>query len=602
MHEQDFEELKKDILLEPLKSPEELQNWVYVFFDIFLPMGHIYHESNSSSVEFMWKIYCAVRDNLGQYIPSFTLLASRDSYKTLSASILEILLMLHFRTTIAHCAAIESQSQKAVEYCTMFINMIMPYLKAHEWKRTSFNKRRIELTIDKKQMCYIQIIILTVKGANSAHTNVMFIDEVDLCDPKAYQEAKMIPGALRGQFPLTIRLSTRKYAFGLMEKEVKAAEKTGSKVLRWNLIDVCEYCPSKRCRPDLPKIKRYIPRELPLRQLSPEEFAELEEKDKNDWEEIDAYQGCTGCKLLSVCKKTLHDIKPRNCVGDLWKPIDSIINTIMDVDPDVGEAQLLCHKPSSKGLIYGRFNELYNVLTVQQAWEMISGLKTPCNFNTLIQYIKDLGIKIEAGVDWGYTNEYAIIITAFLPGGQSIILDTFAAPDYELDDCVQVALELQEQFGIQKFWCDPAYPAYVKTFNRKGLISPKFVKDVPMGIEAVRGRIVDAGNRRWMYILKTPNNERLITGMGTYHWKIDAQGNATDKPDHTDESDIMDGKRYLYQNVYGKKGKIYYTSTKGAKSPQLVANKEKMEGKIKELATSNVKSVKLKSKKRIFWM
>ena len=123
MHEQKIEELKEKLLLEPLKSPEDLQNWIYSYFDIFMPMGHIYEDSTSSSIESMWEVYCAVRDNTGDKIPGYTLLASRDSYKTLSASILEILLMLHFRTTVAHCAAIESQSQKAVEYCNMFIGL-----------------------------------------------------------------------------------------------------------------------------------------------------------------------------------------------------------------------------------------------------------------------------------------------------------------------------------------------------------------------------------------------------------------------------------------------------------------------------------------------
>lgn len=595
-----LDQLKKEIILKPLKTAEELRDWVYLFLDIYMPLGHVYKDSNSSPVESMWEIYCAVRDNTGGQVPGYTLLSSRDSYKTLSASILEILLMIHFRTTVAHAAAIESQSQKAVEYCGSFLHKVMPFLAHHGWRQTSSNKRRIELTTDKDELCYIQIIILTMRGANSSHTNLIFIDEVDLCDPKAYQEAKMIPGPFKGRLPLTIRLSTRKFAFGLMEKEIQNAPNTGEKVLRWNILDVTEHCPASRCLSDKDTQVRYIPRELPLRQITEAEFNSLEDGDKDDWERIDAYEGCTTCPLLSICKKELHDVKPKECVGDLWKPIDAIINVIRQVDPDVGEAQLLCHKPSSKGLIYPRFS-VENIVTVQEAWQVISGLETPCNFETLVQYLKDLGVKIEAGVDWGYTNEFSVVVAALMPGGNSFILYNFAAPGLELDDCVKICLDIKERFGVQKWWADQAYPAYIKTFNRKGLTCPKFDKDVPLGIEAVRGRILDSNNSKWLYVLKTNENQRLIDGFGTYHWKLDAQGNATDKPDHTEESDIMDSVRYLYQNAYGSRKKMIFASASGDNRRESTDNSDRMKAKIEELAIKDKEKSKTKGSKKIFW-
>lgn len=595
-----LENLKKDIILQPLTSAKELRDWVYLFLDLYMPLGHMYKDSNSSSVETMWEIYKAVRDNTGNKIPGYTLLSSRDSYKTLSASILEVLLMIHFRIKIAHCAAIEFQSKKAVEYCGSFLNKIGPYLKHYGWKRTSQNKRRLELTTEKGELCYIQIIILTMTGANSDHTNLMFVDEVDLCQPAAYQEAKLIPGPYKGRFPITVRLSTRKFAFGLMQKEIQNAKNANEKILRWNILDVTEKCPASRCLPDKPTEIRYIPRELPLRQITKEAFDELEEKEKDNWEKIEAYQGCLKCPLLSVCKKALHDKKPDECVGDLWKPIDAVINIIRQVDPDVGEAQLLCHKPSKKGLIYPRFT-VENVISVQEAWEMISGLTNKCNFNMLIQYLKDLGVKIEAGIDWGYTNEFSVTVAVLMPGGRSFILYNFAAPGLELDDCVKICLELQERFGIQKFWADQAYPAYIKTFNRKGLKTPKFDKDVPVGIEAIRGRIINSLNVRWMFILETEENQRLIEGFGTYHWKLDAQGKATDKPDHTEESDIMDGTRYLYQNAYGVRKKIIIASADGDKRASSSLNSDRMKAKIDELAINDTQMVKKKKRGRIFW-
>lgn len=596
-----IEELKREEILKPLTSAEGLRDWVYLFFDIYMPLGHIYPESNSSSVEAMWEIYCAVRDNTGAKIPGYTLMSSRDSYKTLSASILEVLLLIHFRTTIAHCSAIVSQSQKSVEYCTSFMRKVMPYLEYHGWRRTSQNKMRIELVTDLLETCYIQIIVLTMRGANSAHTNLMFVDEVDLCDPNAYQESKMIPGVAKGRFPITIRLSTRKFAFGLMEKEMAAAPTTGEKIIRWNILDVAEHCKASRCLPDEPMVKRFIPRELPLRQISEADFIKLDENKKDEWQEEMAYKGCLECPLFSVCKRMLHEVTPPESTGYLFKPIDAVINVIRAVDPDVAEAQLLCHKPSSKGLIYPRFSSSENVLTVQQAWEMISGLDTPCHFNMLVQYLIDLGIPIEAGVDWGYTNEFAVTVAALLPSGQSLIIDMFAAADLELDDCVKICKELKEKYNISKFWCDQAYPAYIKTFNRHGLTSPKFTKDVPLGIEAVRGRIVNSANKRSLFVLKVDRLERLIKSFGTYHWKLDAQGNITDRPDHTAESDVMDSVRYLYQCVYGKKSKINFAIASGDKRSSSNNHNDRMTAKISELATGDAKKTKQTSKRKILF-
>ena len=50
---------------------------------------------------------------------------------------------------------------------------------------------------------------------------MLFMDEVDVVqDPRALEEAKMIPSMSndRKYFPLTVYLSTRKFAGGLMEK------------------------------------------------------------------------------------------------------------------------------------------------------------------------------------------------------------------------------------------------------------------------------------------------------------------------------------------------------------------------------------------------
>ena len=138
----EYEKQKNNNIFNLLNSAEELRDWVYLYFDIYMPLGNSEEVSNSSPVHAMWTIYEAVKLNTGDEIPAYTMLSARDSYKTLSASILEVLLLIHFRTTIAHCSAIISQSQKAVEYCETFVNKILPYLQSHGWKLSSSSKKK----------------------------------------------------------------------------------------------------------------------------------------------------------------------------------------------------------------------------------------------------------------------------------------------------------------------------------------------------------------------------------------------------------------------------------------------------------------------------
>lgn len=567
-----IEELKQDLLLKHLNSAEELRDWVYLFFDIMMPLGHITKNANSSSVEAMWEVYEAVKNNTGNKIPGYTLMAARDCYKTISASILEVILLIHFKLTIAHTAAETSQASKAIEYHNSFLNKIIKYLNALGWTRTTQNKRRIELTTDQNEVCYIQVVVLTMKGSNSSHTNFMAVDEVDLCEPKPYQEAKMIPGVLRGRFPITLRLSTRKFNFGLMQKEIDRAHITNEKVLQWNLIDVTEHCPATRCKPENGKYIRYGRRELPLNHIDETTFNSLEISEQQNYQQIECFQGCLSCPLLSVCKTDLHTLKTPDMVGDLWKPIDAAIISLSAVDADVGEAQLLCNKPSTAGLIYPRFTRELNTLTIQKAWEQISGSSQKCTHQQFIDFLKNLGCDIEAGVDWGYTNQFAIVVAARLTGGVALILDKFTAPGFELSDCVRVGKEIQEKYNVSRFWCDPASPSYIQTFNREGMVSPKFTKDVDKGITAVRTQIVNGANARRLFILDTPNNQSLINAMGSYHWKMDAQGNPTSQPDHTEESDEMDALRYLVDNMFSGKNKMQFAMVESDKTKELNKN------------------------------
>jgi intein/homing endonuclease len=525
-----------------IKSAKHMRHWISMYLGLDLPDSHIDPDSNSSPIEWLWEAYSAYRDNRGSEIPGFIVLSSRESYKTLSESILAVILMVHFGCTIAHLAAIESQASKAVSYINGFINKIKPYLEANGLLVNSQNKRTTEVSQKDGTIAYVQIIIATVTGCNSAHTNIMTIDEIDVMRfPKAYEEAQLIPAYIGKQYPLTIKTSTRKYAFGLMEQEIQKSKDTGEVLLRWNLLDITERCPPSRHLPDQPKQTRYIrKKELPLTNMSEGEYLSLMEDARTKFTPIEAYAGCATCPLLSVCEMRLAH-RSQDDLGGLFKPITFTIGQFRKTSPDMGEAQLLCWRPSTKGLVYPKMDYGIdtNSYSIDRAWEIFTGnTRKNVTFQELITQIQYKGVPVYGHVDWGFRHNFAIVISATMPNGEWWILHTIAVPGLELDSMVKIALECKATFGVRKWHPDTAQPSFIKTFNGKGLSCTSFKKDVDAGIEAVRTQIVDASDRRRLKVILTEANEFLIDGFKNHHFKLDAAGNPTREPDDEQYADV----------------------------------------------------------------
>jgi hypothetical protein len=613
--------VKKAGFLRKCESAEELRNWVFLYLGVYLPSGHIDADSNSSPVDAMWEIYDAVKNNRGEHTPGYIMLSSRDSYKTLSASILEVMILLHFQLSIAHMAAILAQSNKAVSYIQTFFTRLEPYIRDAGWVKTSDSKTKIQFSTPEGNSPYITVVICTLAGANSEHVPVMFIDEIDvIANPKAYEEAKMIPTTERGQHPITVKLSTRKFAFGLMSAELEAIDETGEKLERWNIMDITERCPPSRHKPseDGSMIPRYVRKaKLPLGNISPEDHAKLTATEQENWERLDLHPGCLTCPLASVCGGKLAE-RPETDRGGLFKPISSTINAFKRLakNPDMAAAQLMCLRPSTKGLVYPRYEDVEgsgNLVSVANAYEMVTGeTMTPSgdpdgDFQILVDAIKRLGIPTFGGVDWGFTHASTIVVVAVLPSGHSLLLDNFAQTELETHDFLEIVKQWDLRYQCRSWFCDQANPSAIKTLKKAGLKCPDFTKDVMGGIDALRGQVVTTMGVRKFLIVNTRTNGYVRQGFKIHHFKLDAAGNPTTNPDDEDYADVMDALRYLAQNVYGKKQKsLVITSTYAS---ELDENRPKTN---EELMKNEVRSRVLEDqpkknddietkKKKIFW-
>ena len=546
-----------ELLFSPLSSAQEVKNWAFSFLGLELPLEIVDPDSNSSPLDAIWQVYSTFKNNSGDKNPGYIMMSCREGMKTVSVAILETLLLLHFQLDIGHAAATEDQSATGLGYIDGFINTIEPLMIAAGWQNITQNKRLFKFKTPQGKKPYIKIVICTPKGMNSLHANVLFLDELDLADPGALKEGKYIVSYSKGIYGVKVYLSTRKYAFGNMAQAIDQSASMNYKILNWNIIDVTERCPETRHLPEGPKQDVYVGKNLPLARMSPEEHSLLPEIEKLKWDLIkDAHEGCAKCPLLPVCKMRLSK-KPVTATGGFYKPISSVIQSFLENDPDSAEAQLMCWKPGSTGLVYPRFNPTKgNVISLKEAYESFMGPTNKAVTEiTLLHEMKKAGILFYGGVDWGYTHDFVITIVALLPNGEVWLMETYAAPGMEFADQLEIAKAFRDKYQVHKWYVDQAMPSHIKSFRKNSMPCPKFTKDVLGGIEAIRSKIVSASGIRKFKVIANESNKKAISAITKHRFILDGQGNVTLTPDDTRGiADICDTLRYIGQCLFPVKG------------------------------------------------
>jgi hypothetical protein len=568
----------------PCTSKEHLAAWIRTFIGVDLPDGIVCDDeihaepSNSSPMDFIWEVYSKAMDGTDWDFERVLAYAARDSYKTLSFSILEILAIFHMRRSVAHMAAQEDQAQKCAQYVDGFLSkpIFRDYVSGN-------NKRTLEVcwyeTADRKviyswrafaalakrgdlkerdftrKSYYIKIIVATMRGANSEHVPMLCLDELDLAPEKPYKEALSIPCPTEdGKPPIVLMTSTRKFGFGLVQKEIDEAAETGLQIRHWNLIDVTKPCPPERHLPEEPRINLYYNTDS-LRVITEDDHGLLSPEEQDRWYRSEAYSGCLkNCKLFASCRGRLAT--KQTSKAKQLKDVRDVSNVFKRraKDPEYAKAQLLCWKPGSVGLIYPLLSPDTHFKTAAQMAEMISGDPHPDDTTKaqLVDVMRAAGVKFFAGMDFGYTHAFAVVLAAMW--GQTLyIFEVISVTEFELGQKLELCKRLILPFE-PIIYADPAYPSDIKSFRRAGFRMNDFKKDVLEGISAVRAKIMPTinGTPEMYFLAGDPGVELLFNNLRQYHWMLDQAGKPTDEPDE-DNDDEPDALRYLCQNLFGKK-------------------------------------------------
>lgn len=624
------EELLRAALFAPCLTKEHLRNWIKIYLDLDVPDTLICDDdvrnppSNASPMDLIWLIYSQLMSNGDPEFMQVLGFSCRGGYKTLSAAVLEVLCIMHADSNVAHMAALEVQAANCQEYVDKFLRR--PILNEY---LTSKNKRTVEVTkyrhsdghiispVEYEKLSpevraeysskvnSIKIVIATITAANGLHARFVVFDEVDITPPEVMEEARGIPESENGRLPLTFYTSTRKYAFGEVQKLMNRTDKIKLKTYHWNLIDMSKPCPTSRHQPELPKIPIFYS-EAKLKAISQEEWFLLSDNEKNQYDQKIGYQGClSNCSFFAACQGRLAS--KQKSKSTLLKPIEQVQDAINRNSLDFTKAQFLCWKPSEEGLIYPNFSLEQHLRTPAELAQRITGEEYPKYFSKaeFVKLLQDLKADFFAGMDHGYTHDFAVV-TGALIGHIMYVIDVISVKGYELqqriDLCKQRLLPLKPVI-----YPDNAYPADNATFRRNGFRLVNFDKDVLRGIQNVQIRLRPGGNLPIsFYLLRGDEGcERLAADMLRYHWRVDSHGELVEEPD-TEDNDRLDALRYLCQNVPITKSGMIAAFDKDKMRPGIYdknnPHKGWMKDKIKELTGESADELSVEGDSNIKWI
>jgi len=542
-----------EFMLTPCDTKENLHTWIELFLGLNMPDCIVCEESSASPMDMIWNVYRAIMKGDSEE-SSQLYFASRDSFKTLSAAVIEVLTMIHFRRTCSHMGAISQQADKCYDYFKRFLRK--PHLNAIDKLKDTMKRTELDLQNEFDINPYLQIVICTMQGANSEHTNFMCVDEVDVVqNAQAYQEAKKIPTETPDKKPsITLYISTRKSTFGLVQREVDNASKSGLKVRSWNIIDVTQPCPpEKNLMSQENIIKYYKDKELEL--ISPEEWESLPETKQSEYTQKTLYKGCLHCSIAALCLGRLATKQKSS--SPLLKSHVDVEKKFRESSIDDAVAQLMCAKPSTHGLVFTSFDEQKSVKTPTQMWEIFMGQRAGREISKeeLIQNFHERGIKFYGGIDWGWSeNAPSVCLVVAIDKKHNIYvvheLGLSFTDDPEFISIIKKTI--QNRFKIEMYYPDTAQPASINLLKKADLsVSSKVDKTIHLGIQTIKRYLKVPGlNHTKIFVLNSC--KEFLKEVGKYHLKLDAAGQIVAHDEYEDEfNHYIDAFRYIIRNKLG---------------------------------------------------
>ena len=185
-------------------------------------------------------------------------------------------------------------------------------------------------------------------------------------------------------------------------------------------------------------------------------------------------------------------------------------------------------------------------------WEKMEGLVYDCfdeAQNTIQPFILPPGTRYYAGIDWGTTAPFVLVVRAITPDGYHYQVSEVYQTGLTITGFIQMARQKRQAYPIEIFYCDPSEPGYIQEFNMAGLTAAPADNDIKKGI----GLHYDLIKSRRYRLFKN-DNKFSIDEYETYHYpsedEIKQDTDVKDDKPVKQNDHSMDANRYVTAMTY----------------------------------------------------
>ena len=189
-----------------------------------------------------------------------------------------------------------------------------------------------------------------------------------------------------------------------------------------------------------------------------------------------------------------------------------------------------------------RFNMIYG-----GKYEKMEGLVYDCfaeDLNVCEPFDLPSETRFFAGIDWGYTHPFVLVVHAILPSGLRFQVHELKKSGLTIKDISEECLKIRKRFPIERAYAGPDQPGSIEYLNRVGFPTVAANNDIRMGIDYV----YEGLKSRTFKIFKG-TSPHTIDEMETYHYpdpkEVKADTNLKDMMPVKQDDDIVDSIRYL---------------------------------------------------------
>jgi hypothetical protein len=557
-------------ILTPCSSKQHLDLWLRKFLGVQLANNTVSQFSNTNALDLAWLVYSYAVAPPGTYTETLKILTvgGRGSQKTLWCAAVNTAILMHDRRSFLHYAASRGQASAGFSYINGFLTN--QYLKIFLAAKPTKERLILEIphyqNLDDVQLCTADVYPISTYTVESRHVSLISVDELSSLGSDKLTSFKYLSGipipSNEGKPPIWLNISSRKQTGSLIEEQIAKAQETGLKVFYWTALELCKRCPPSRHGEEK---ATYYGSPYFMKIIQPQEYENLEDKDKVKYFQADGFKGCLECPIAHSC---LSQLAHQTCDLPMLSSVDQLIFN-MKQEPNLWTAQRMSLESTREGAIYSAFNTERHIKTEV---EILKLLEAPTNETDLLAYIKKQKFLKACGIDHsGGSAEGAITLAIIDEKGRIFWIDSYSKEGLDTPTMIVKLREFDDKYKLDILFPDPSAADKNVELERAGfLVQSDLRKSVISGIDHTRNYLMNYQGATAMYFLKG-KTDKMASDFMKYRFKSKVENIFSDEPAE-ENSHYPDSARYLVQNIIERNYKGVKVSIEDQKPDTKIEN------------------------------